>query len=70
MATIQKHTIHVKHVFKQYNILNDTYSLYNCEIFARNFAKRRCKTPGLGMMKIVMGSDVVTETRISEVENN
>ena len=24
MAAVQKHIIHVKHVFKQYNILNDT----------------------------------------------
>ena len=40
-----------------------------CEIFAISFAKRRCKSPGLEMLKNVMGSDVVTQTRIFKIEN-
>ena len=62
MAAVQKHNIHVKHVFEQYNILNDTYSLCLCEIFATNFAKRRRKSPGLEILKNATGFDVVTET--------
>ena len=58
MAAVQKHIIRVKPVFKQYNIPNDTYSLCICEIFAINLVKRRCKSPGLEMLKNVMGSDV------------
>ena len=69
MAAFQKHTIHVKHVFEQYNILNDTYPLWLCEIFAIKFAKRRHKSPGLEMLKNVMGSDVVTDTRFSKIGN-
>ena len=61
MAAVQKHIIHVKHVFKQYNILNNTYSLGLCEIFVINFTKRQRKSPGLEMLKNVMASDVVTE---------
>ena len=63
MAAVQKHIIHVKHVFKQNNIVNDTYSLYLCEIFAIKFAMRRRKFPGLEMLKNGMGFDVVMETR-------
>ena len=63
MAAVQKHIIHVKHVFKQYNIINNTYSLCLGEI---NFAKRGRKSPGLEMLKNVMGFDVVTETRFSK----
>ena len=66
MAAVQKHIIYVKHVFEQYSILNDTYSLCLCEIFAINFAKQRRKSPGLEMLKNVMVSDVVTETRFSK----
>ena len=66
MSAVQKHDIHVKNVFKQYNIINDTYSLCLCEIFPINFVKRRRKSPGLEMLKNVMGSDVVTETRFSK----
>ena len=65
MAAFQKHAIHVKHVFKQQDILNESYSLCLCEIFATNFAKRRRKSPGLEMLKNAMGSDV-TETKFSK----
>ena len=66
MVAVQKHIIHVKHVFKQYNILNDTYSSCFIEIFTINFAKRRRKSPELEMLKNGMGSDDVTETRFSK----
>ena len=36
----------MKHVFKQCNILNDTYLVILGEIFVINFAKRRRKSPG------------------------
>ena len=65
MAAVQKDIIHVKHVFKPHNIPNDTYSLCLCEIFTINFAKQRHKSPGLEMLKNVMGFDVVTETCIT-----
>ena len=67
MAAVQKHIILAKHVFKQYNIPNDTYSCL-WGIFAINFVKRRRKSPGLEM-KNAMGSDVVTKTKISKIEN-
>ena len=66
MAGVQKRIIHVKHAFKQNNILNDTYSLCLCEIFAINFAKRRRISPGLEMLKNVSASDVETETKFSK----
>ena len=71
MAAFQKHIFRVKQVFDQYNIPNDTHSLCLCEynIFAINFAKRRRKSPGLQMLKNVMGFNVVAETRMSIIGN-
>ena len=67
MAAVQKHAIRVKHVLKQYYILNDTYSLCLREIFAINLAQRRRKSPGPEILNVT-GSDVVTETRFSKQE--
>ena len=61
MAAVPKHIIRVKHVFKQYNIPND--------IFVTSITKRQRKSPGLEILKNVVGSDVVTETRISKIGN-
>ena len=69
MAAVPKHAIHVKHVFKPYNIPNDTCSRCLCEIFAINFAKRRRNSPWLEMLKNVTSSDVVMKTRGSKVGN-
>ena len=68
MTAVEKHIMQVKHIFKQYNILHYTYSIYLCETFALNFVKQRHKSPGIEMLKNVMGSDVVTETRFSTQE--
>ena len=69
MAAAQEHVFRVKHVFIQYNVPNNSYSSRLCEIFTINFAKRLRKSPGLEMLKNVMGSDVVTGIRISKIGN-
>ena len=69
MAAVQKRAIRVKHIFKPYNITNETYSLCICA-YIRN---KRCEgTTQISWARNVEerpGSDVVTEIRSSKIGN-
>ena len=67
MAAVQKHVIRVKHVFKPYNIPNDTLIMPLWNI--RNKLCEATTQISLARNVEVTGSDVVTEAGSSKIGN-